>query len=82
MSFDAAEELLKALLGVRDGKLLQDRPIRASDPNKVALTTYIHPRRHECGVSSVHLLNRWEKLIQAISSTEQSHNLFWPASSR
>jgi hypothetical protein len=73
MPLDSGEELLKALLGVRDRELLEDRSIGAGDPHLVAPFAYIHA---DTNVGSHRYTSSMdgEKLIQAITSTEQSHN--------
>jgi len=72
-AFDASEELLKAFLGVGDGELLEDRAIGASDPHPVALLAYIHADTHVGSHRYTSSIDE-KKLIQAITSTEQSHN--------
>jgi hypothetical protein len=55
MFLDPIEELLEAFLGVGDCKLLDDRPIGASDPHPMGLTPYIHAHTN-LGVHHVSLL--------------------------
>jgi len=70
--FDPGEELREALLGVGDGKLLEERPIGAGNSHLMSLASYIHhPHRH--GSWGPPLGTSFWGLIQRVSSTMQGH---------
>lgn len=55
---DSIEEVLKAILGVRDRELFEDRPVGASDPHLVSLTAHVYTNT-DLGVRHVSLLGPW-----------------------
>jgi len=77
--FYPSEELRESFLGVRDGELLQNLPLRIGNSHVVRVPSDIY--RYP-DVGSHRCTSWWEMFIQAITSTAQGHRPFGPASFR
>jgi hypothetical protein len=77
--FYPGEELREALLGVRDGELLEDPSLGIGDPHVVGVSADIY--RYP-DVGSHRCTSWWGIFIQAITSTAQGHCPDGPASFR